>query len=144
MHMWISQACTTEFQWYISLYQSSIDWKWFQLNNDWHQKSFIDWNWFQSNNNWHQSLCNWHQLEYNWNSVNWNSVRQYFWLWCLRTTGQNWHGTLYPQGAMTSRSNRLLGRKRVRAYNQRVIVTFQSSTKCPNFPKLLREFHEFP
>ena len=28
---------------------------------------------------------------------------------CLRTTGQNWHGTLFPQGAMTSRSNRLLG-----------------------------------
>ena len=28
---------------------------------------------------------------------------------CLRTTGQNWHGTLYPQGAMTSWSNRLLG-----------------------------------
>ena len=28
---------------------------------------------------------------------------------CLRTTGENWHGTLYPQGAMTSRSNRLLG-----------------------------------
>ena len=28
---------------------------------------------------------------------------------CLRTTGQNWHGTLYPRGAMTSWSNRLLG-----------------------------------
>ena len=28
---------------------------------------------------------------------------------CLRTTGQNWHGTLFPQGAMISRSNRLLG-----------------------------------
>ena len=28
---------------------------------------------------------------------------------CLRTTGQIWHGTLFPQGAMSSRSNRLLG-----------------------------------
>ena len=28
---------------------------------------------------------------------------------CLRTTGQIWHGTLYLQGALTSRSNRLLG-----------------------------------
>ena len=28
---------------------------------------------------------------------------------CLRTSGLSWHGTLVPQGAMTSRSNRLLG-----------------------------------
>ena len=28
---------------------------------------------------------------------------------CLRSTSQIWHGTLFPHGAMTSRSNRLLG-----------------------------------
>ena len=42
---------------------------------------------------------------------------------CLRTTGQNWHGTLYPRGAMTSRSNRLLGPDTRPCVQKRVIVT---------------------
>ena len=42
---------------------------------------------------------------------------------CLRTTGQNWHGTLYPQGAMTSWSNRLFGPDTRPCVQKRVIVT---------------------
>ena len=41
---------------------------------------------------------------------------------CLRTTGQNWHGTLYPQGVMTSWSNRLFGPDTRPCVQKRVIV----------------------